>query len=483
MTISAAFNSAMSGLTAASRASGLVSENIANALTPGYARRSLEVTSNLVTGRGVQVVGVTRHTDPVLVANRRAADSAHGSASTLSGFHTNLENLIGRSGSVNAISTRLSTFENSLLTAASLPDSATRLDGAAAAAKDLALSLNKASDGLQDARTRADRGINTQVNRLNDVLQSVQDLNARIQTVGNQTGNTATLLDQRQLLIDEINEMIPVNVINRENGKVALYSEGGAILVDGSAAKLSFAPVNETRPHMTVENGLLSGLQINDVPVRTSGNNNAIRGGSLAAQFEIRDVLATDAQQDLDAVAQDLIERFEAAGVDPTHTPGQPGLFTDAGAALGASAGPGLAGRLALNSAVDPSQGGQSWKLRAGLEATDPGEPGDATLLKAFDKALTDSRPMSTDRFGTGALTAGEVSAGLLSRVTQNSNSAAQTLTFSAANKTEMERLELETGVDTDAELQSLMLVERAYAANARVVETVNELMDTLLRL
>jgi flagellar hook-associated protein 1 FlgK len=37
------------------------------------------------------------------------------------------------------------------------------------------------------------------------------------------------------------------------------------------------------------------------------------------------------------------------------------------------------------------------------------------------------------------------------------------------------------TGVDTDAELQSLMLVEQAYAANARVLSVIDDLMKLLL--
>jgi flagellar hook-associated protein 1 FlgK len=37
------------------------------------------------------------------------------------------------------------------------------------------------------------------------------------------------------------------------------------------------------------------------------------------------------------------------------------------------------------------------------------------------------------------------------------------------------------TGVDSDAELESLMLVEQTYAANARVLSVIDELMKLLL--
>ena len=56
-------------------------------------------------------------------------------------------------------------------------------------------------------------------------------------------------------------------------------------------------------------------------------------------------------------------------------------------------------------------------------------------------------------------------------------------LTFASATQTEMKEIELAQGVDTDAELSHLMLIEQAYAANARMLETVDEMMQQLLRI
>jgi len=75
------------------------------------------------------------------------------------------------------------------------------------------------------------------------------------------------------------------------------------------------------------------------------------------------------------------------------------------------------------------------------------------------------------------------VGAGLLSKVGLQSATSTNTLSFASAHKTEMVRVEQENGVDTDTEIQNLMLVEQSYAANARVIQVVDELMDTLLRL
>ena len=52
MSMSAALNNALSGLTASSRRAQVISDNVANALTPGYARRSVTVAAHVVGGEG-----------------------------------------------------------------------------------------------------------------------------------------------------------------------------------------------------------------------------------------------------------------------------------------------------------------------------------------------------------------------------------------------------------------------------------------------
>lgn len=41
--------------------------------------------------------------------------------------------------------------------------------------------------------------------------------------------------------------------------------------------------------------------------------------------------------------------------------------------------------------------------------------------------------------------------------------------------------MELAQGVDTDAEMQKLMVIEQAFAANAQVVSAADEMMQLLL--
>ncbi|WP_170761288.1 flagellar hook-associated protein FlgK [Ruegeria lacuscaerulensis] len=483
MNMTTAFNNALSGLTAAGRGASVVSDNIANALTPGYARRSLELTTNTISGTGVRTVGVVRHQDPVLTANRRTTDADLAHQTTISGFHSRFETLVGTADEATSLSARLADFDNSLITAASLPDSAERLDQVARTGRDLATGLNAASEGLRQLRSDADRTIGKQVDNLNQTLKDIEELNAKIPAIKYSGGDIGGLLDQRQVLIDQVNELIPVNVVPRANDQVSLYSDGGLILLENTAAEFSFTTTGDTKPHMTVANGLLSGLEMNGKPVRTSGDSAQIRGGALAAQFQIRDELTVEAQTNLDTVARDLIERFETPGLDPTALPTDPGLFNDDGNRFNVTAPAGLASRISLNTIVDPDNGGDSWRLRAGLGAATPGDPGDATQLQAFGAILSDARPVAGAVFGTGDMRAAEITEALLSKAGADAHTASQRLTFANSARLEMAQIEAEQGVDTDQELQRLMQIEQAYAANARIISVVDELMDTLLRL
>ncbi len=483
MNMSTALNNALGGLTAASRGAAVVSGNIANALTPGYARRSLELTTSPISGHGVRAAGVIRHDNPVLTANRRATDADLAQQSALAAFHTQFERLVGTPDEATSLAARLSAFDSSLITAASLPDSAQRLDQAARAGDDLARELNRVSEGVRQARSDADRRIGAQIDSLNQTLQDIEELNAKIPAIRYSGGDIGALLDQRQVLIDQVNDLIPVNVIPRDNDQVSLYSDGGLILLEGKAAEFAFTTTGETKPHMTAANGLLSGLEMNGKPVRTGGDAAQIRGGALAAQFAIRDDLAVEAQLQLDTVARDLIERYETPGLDPTVAATDPGLFTDDGNRFDATMVTGLASRISLNAIVDPDAGGDSWRLRAGLGAATPGSPGDSSQLQAFDTVLNDARPVPGALFGTGNMRAAEVTQALLSEAGANAHRADQRRAFANGAQQQMAQIEAEQGVDTDQELQRLMQIEQIYSANARVITVVDELMETLLRL
>ncbi len=482
MSLTGALNSAMSGLRFNSRSSNVISSNIANASTPGYARRTLSISSNGAhLSGGVRINGIERHINTQIVSDRRLASAEFVYRADTAQFLTAVEDLVGTPDLAGSLSSRLSDFESSLITASSRPDAVERLNAVALSARDLADAINSAADGVQDSRTRADRSIATQVDRLNVALSSVQELNSKITAAGSQRLDTAALQDQRQTIIDEISEMVPVRVLPRDQGTVALYSTGGAILLDGTAAEVGFEPANVVTPFQSIDDGTLSGLTINGFAVSTSSLSGKLHGGSLGAQFEIRDELAPEAQTQLDALARDLIERFEDSTVDPTLVPGQPGLFTDQGAGIDPLTELGLANRLSLNSLVDPDQIGETWRIRDGLGAAAPGDAGNAQLINALVDTLSTTRVPNSGDFGVASYSALDLTSTFSSQLGSNRLREDQLLTFASVQLNELTELELADGVDSDVELQRLMIVEQAYAANARVIQTVDEMMNTLL--
>ena len=73
--------------------------------------------------------------------------------------------------------------------------------------------------------------------------------------------------------------------------------------------------------------------------------------------------------------------------------------------------------------------------------------------------------------------------AAITSQIANDRLSADQQVSFATTQATELRSLQLENGVDTDAEMQRLLLVEQAFSANARMIQTIDDMMQTLLRI
>jgi len=484
LTISGALSNALSGLRAAGRGAEVVSTNISNALTPGYGRRILNLSPGTSAGSGgVRIDGIIRIVDASLASDKRLAGAEKLHAQGAADFFQRIEKLLGTPDLPASISGRLAGLERSLITAASRPDASERLDMVVSEAQGLATSLRSASAGIQDARSIADHGIADQVDRLNVSLQQVASLNIQITAAYARGRDPLGLEDQRQQLVDSIGDMVPVREVPRDNGQIALYTTGGAVLLDGTAATLGFERSNVVTAYMSVDQGTLSGLTLNGTSLRTGSENGQLRGGSIGAQFMIRDELGVQAQEQLDAIARDLVTRFQDPLVDPSLTATDPGLFTDDGGSFDPLNERGLSSRLELNAAADPEQGGASWRLRDGLNAAVPGTVGNAGLLQNLSGALSAPRVASSGSFAGSTFTLSGLVTAVTSSIGTSRTITEQELSFAAARFSELTERQLAQGVDSDEEFQRLILIEQSYAANARMIETVEEMMQTILRL
>ncbi|HBS32820.1 MAG TPA: flagellar hook-associated protein FlgK [Parvularcula sp.] len=484
MSISQALSNATSGLGAASRQAGLVSQNIANALTPGYARRDISLAERTVAGAGagVRVAGVDRATSPALTAERRAADGPAARDEAASAAAARISSLFGGPEDASSLVSRFSAFDRALRDLANQPANAAAQRVTVASAKQAVSAINTLSASLQTIRAEADRSIAADVARVNASLARIEALNTQIERASSASRDASALLDERDREIDVVNRAIPVRTLARENGKVDLITLEGAPLLAGQARQLSFTARPIITADQTFANGALSGLSVDGVDITPGAAARGPSGGSIAGHFAVRDKIAVEASGDLDAFAADLIDRFAAPGLDPTAAPGAPGLFTDAGAARADPFVAGLAGRLRLNAAVDPDQGGEPYRLRDGLYATVSGPAGSNALLVDLVGALDAPQAAA---FSDGRLLSAVDAAGAVVALRGAARAAFEgDAAGSAAFRDALAEAELgETGVDTDAELQQLLLVEQAYAANARVIEVAGRLIDQLTEL
>lgn len=483
MSISGSLSSALSGLTAAAKAAEVVSSNIANATTEGYGRREVITTARSIgqSGQGVKIVGVQRHVDPILLSDRRRSEATQGERDTRAAFFNRLESAVGSPDSAASLSGRIAEFDTALLEAASRPDSEARLARVMDTARSLAAQIGAAAQAVQDARAHAGDRIEADVNLLNRTLAQISELNSHIRSSSSGARDPSALIDQRQQLIDSIASIVPLREIERDHGQIALYTTGGATLVDGAASVFGFDPSGIITADMSLSAGSLSGLTLNGRPLATSSSASPIAGGRLAAHFAVRDTLAPEAQSKLDALARDLLERFADPAVDPTLAANEAGMFTDAGGNFLAANELGLAQRLTLNAAVDPRQGGALWRLREGIGAANPGPAGNAAGLVALQGALTAARVPASGQFMAGARSFSALQGDMLSAIASNRLTADTEASYSAARTQALSQLELAAGVDTDQEMQSLLLVEQAYTANAKVIQAIGKMIDTLL--
>ncbi len=123
------------------------------------------------------------------------------------------------------------------------------------------------------------------------------------------------------------------------------------------------------------------------------------------------------------------------------------------------------------------------WRLRDGIGAVAPGEVGNSDLLQAMHGALGALRVPASSGFGPGAVSAATLQSSLLSDIAVDRLASEQSATFATTRFAEAEKQLFEEGVDSDAEMQRLMLIEQAYAANARMLQTVDEMIDALMRI
>lgn len=314
MGISGALSASLSGLSVTRAQLDVLATNIANVDTPGYTRKSMSQSSMFAgnSAIGVRTESLDRQLDALLQKQVRSELGASGFTNVISSYHDRLNTMMGAPGSASAFDTLISNFATSLSSLTNNPASSTAQQAVLGDAKVLAQTLNSMTHDVQLLRTEAEQGIASSVRTINDALTRIEQINDTILGTAGNSEVPADLLDERDRNIDLLAKEIDIQVLERPDASVSIFTNSGIALFDGQAARLDFdqaaslnalktySPVASERSVGTVTIGNGAGDTIDLV----AGNN--IRGGALAGYIELRDDTLVQMQDRLDEFAHQL---------------------------------------------------------------------------------------------------------------------------------------------------------------------------------
>jgi len=415
-------------LRAFSRGLATVSDNVANAQTPGYARRR----SDQISGEIVRFSDDWRHDEA------RVALGTSAQASSRLGWMEAAETALA--DGPGGVGQRVGAVYNSATELAADPQSSPRRSAFLQAVEDAATAFRASASGLKSISEGISIEAQTAVDGLNSNLSALRDINQTILATAKGTTAHASLLDQRDRLLDQVAQSVAVDVSLDDRG-VATLNLGGSgetILTAAMAGTFGFT-VSGT--------GVLS-FSATDVG-GTSGAYAPSSGQLAGLASAATDVAGQRAALDV------LATKF----ADVLNTAHSAGLRND-----GAAGGPLL------------SLGSQAALTIAALDLG----PADLAVADTSSQngnivALTNGRSASAIESGWVALVTDQAqrvsSARLLEETTRARSEAASEARDNAS------------GVDLDQEGVDLLRYQQSFDAAARVIQMAREILQTILNI
>ena len=434
---------AASGTRAARGALDVTAQNIANAASDGYVRRSARMEEVSASGgqmrvgdislSGVRISGISRNADVFrqTEVRRTNADASRASAE-LAGLQ-NIESVVEQAGIFPAIVE----FESALRQLSSDPVDPSLRAAAVASAETLANKFNIAADSLASVAEGAQFEARAAVDEANVIATELARVNVRLARAGAGSSDRASLLDQRDLMLERLSGIADISTSFGADGSVAVRVAGsaGPLLVSGNAA----SPLAMT----VAADGTLS--------FEVGGAAVALGGGALAGRALVLLEVA-DVRGRLDTLAEDI-----AAMVNDAQA---------AGAALDGSAGQPLFSGTTAGTIRTLFTDGASF---ATAPAGSPAGSRDTSNLTALRNALETggiAETMNGILFGISSRVAGhEITTDALDAIAASARIS----------------LEQQAGVDLDTEAANLIRYQQAFQASGRAMQVAADIFDSLL--
>lgn len=486
MSLTAALDSARSSLMASGIQSSVISRNIAGASQTGYSRKVTVL--DTFPGNGVYVAAIQRAASVGLFTNVLSSTSASAKQSAIyDGLQKIAASTVDDPELNQSPTAQLNALKQALQQYANAPDNATLAQAAVSSAKDMATSLNQATQTVQSVREGADADMATSVANINQLLSQFSTVNTAV-VKGTIAGDDVTdYLDQRDSIISKLSQEVGVSVSIRTNGDAALYTDSGVVLFDKTARTVSFTPTTAYTPGTTG-----NAVYIDGVPVTGANSVMPLKSGKIAGLAALRDNATVTYQSQLDEIARGLISNFAESDQSGASLPDVPGLFTYPGAPAmptSATVSVGLAGTITVAASVDPTAGGNADLLRDGAISGNAaysynttGNAGFSTRLQQLIDNMDAPQPFDTAAQGKPSGSVIDFASSSASWIENQRKTADDNVQY---QNTLLDRsksaLSNVNGVNMDDEMSTMLQVERTYSASSKLISTIDSMLNTLL--
>jgi flagellar hook-associated protein 1 FlgK len=451
---------ALSGIDAAQTGLDTVSENVANANTPGYLSEQVALGNQQLPGSqigdGVSVLGVTQATNQFTRQIELASNAASSYATQLASILGEVQSSSFAEPSSSGIAEQMNTLFNDFGTVADQPTELAPRQQLLAAASSLAASFAQAASGLEQIYHSSTVGATNLVATVNQQLGEVAALNGQIAATNVAAGGANTLIDARNRLVDALASEIGASVVPAQQGQINLVV-GGVALVTGDRAETLAITAPAQSPPTTANTASVTLAASGTVVPVTSGT----LGATLAALNTNIPRYATQLNQTAQSLAGAINQQLASGtSVAATGTGSQAGipLFVGAGGAT----------LDAANMVVNPALAANPMLLAASGATYSPGDGSNAQAVANLE----------TSPSGPGALWAGFVGQVGLDVANANALQTTASATYQQAYQAEQSA----SGVDVNTQMVSMVTYQQAYQAAAKVISTVAQTLQSLLQ-
>jgi len=334
----AGLNAALTGLRVAQQQLSVISNNVANATTPGYTRKILPQSTQVINATG-EIIGVQsnrmiRSVDMNLEKELWTQVSSVSSLDIKAAYLDTIEKFHGATDKERSIAAQIAELKDKFAALSDSPSDGFLRQSTLAQAQLVASKFNEFGNLLTEMRNDAQGEMVTAVDRVNVLLGSIAKMNGDIKGDGSPIRSTAALEDKRDEAIKELSSLMNITSFTRGDGVLVVQTSTGVQLADERATEVFFDPA--VLGPTTTYPGSASGIYVGGDPARhpTAFDITATNiGGKIGGLVELRDTILVQFQAQNDELAHKMALRMEAQGLR---------LFTDASGTVPSDAPPDL---------------------------------------------------------------------------------------------------------------------------------------------